>query len=253
MFGLSNISGSCWVNTCLQAVFRIPDVQSRYNSQTFDAENLVDKSLCEIWNTKGEQGLNSLFHAIQNGYMPAGRGIGDSHELLLYLCDKLPFLDELVRFKMAKSIQCLSCDYKELKEDTVIEFSITSETRQRPIFDCIAEAVKESLVDTWKCEKCNKLGCKTQELIGTFPKVLMFHMIPTHGSINYSNIIILNNIKYQLISISCFNGGHWAGFGKNLEDDFWVSLNDRHVARLASNILPLAENMRVLIYYRLEN
>ena len=31
--------------------------------------------------------------------MPAGQGIGDSHELLVHLCDKLSYLDQLFRFK----------------------------------------------------------------------------------------------------------------------------------------------------------
>ena len=114
MFGLHNYRGSCWVNTCIQAVFRIPEVQERYNTDSFDKGNIIDECLCKIWKTKGEDGLKQLFDAVRTEVMPAGNGIGDSHELLQYLCDKLPFLDSLMRFKIADSIQCVNCEAKEV-------------------------------------------------------------------------------------------------------------------------------------------
>ena len=105
MFGLNNFRGSCWVNTCLQAIFRIPELQQRYSSETFQPENPTDESLSKIWKSKGEDGLKQLFDTVRTQYMPAGNGIGDAHELLQYLCDKLPILDTLMRHKVADSIE----------------------------------------------------------------------------------------------------------------------------------------------------
>jgi ubiquitin C-terminal hydrolase len=66
MFGLRNFRGSCWVNSALQAVFRIPEVQKRCNAKEFDEDNIIDKCLCQIWNSKGEDGLRDLFTGSEN-------------------------------------------------------------------------------------------------------------------------------------------------------------------------------------------
>jgi len=39
MFGLNNFNGSCWVNAALQAIFRFPHVQARYNAGTYENNN----------------------------------------------------------------------------------------------------------------------------------------------------------------------------------------------------------------------
>jgi len=254
MFGLQNFRGSCWVNTCLQGVFRIPEVQARYNDETYDAKNSIDLSLSKIWKSKGQEGLKEFFEAVRTEVMPAGNGIGDSHELITYLCDKLPFLDQLVRFKIADSIHCIHCEFKDMKEDSVIEFSISSETNGKPIIDCISEAVKENTIEEWKCEKCENTGCIKQQLIGSFPQVMMFHMIPTEGSVDYPSILCLNKRQYALLSVSCFNGGHWWGYGRDMPPgSSWYTLNDKQVQEHGPKQFPISTKMKLLIYYRLEN
>ena len=56
-FGLRNQRGSCWVNATLQAIFRIPDVQTRYTAEAALETSPVDVSLQEIWSSRGEEGL----------------------------------------------------------------------------------------------------------------------------------------------------------------------------------------------------
>jgi len=254
MFGLKNFSGSCWVNTCLQGIFRIPEVQHRYNNDTFDKDNVIDECLSKIWKSKGEDGLKDFFGAVRTGVMPAGNGIGDAHELNVYLCDKLPFLDELMRFKIADSVTCIHCGDKQLKEDSVVEFSIATEERNKRMIDCISESVKENTLEDWKCEKCNKQGCKKQQLIGSFPRVMVFHVVSNDGSIDYSSILALNKRQYALISVSCFNGGHWWGYGRNIPPgNSWYTLNDRQVHEHGPKQFPVSNKMKILIYYRLEN
>jgi ubiquitin C-terminal hydrolase len=254
MFGLHNFRGSCWVNTAIQAVLRIPEVQQRYDSPDFEKVNVIDECLHKIWTTKGTQGLKDFFEVVRTDTMPAGHGIGDAHELFQYLCDKLPFLDTLMRFKIADSITCMNCNIKEIKEDTVIEFSLSSDSRNKPMTECISETVAETVIDEWKCEKCEKKGCKKQQLIGSFPKVMMFHMIPTEGSIDYSSILCLNKKQYALISVSCFNGGHWWGYGRNMPPgSSWFTLNDKQVQEHGPKQFPISNRMRLLIYYRLED
>ena len=254
MFGLQNFRGSCWVNTCIQAILRIPEVQTRYETKTFDKQNLIDECLFKIWKTKGEDGLKEFFEVVRTDTMPAGNGIGDAHELLHYLCDKLPFLDELMRFKIADSITCITCNANDIREDSVIEFPISSNEKNRPMIDCIAEAVAETTLEDWKCDKCNNPGCKKQQLIGSFPNVMMFHMIPTSGSVDYSSILALNKKQYALISVSCYDGAHWWGYGRNMPPgSSWYTLNDKNIKEHGPKQFPVSNKMRLLIYYRLEN
>lgn len=242
------------MNTCLQAIFRIPEVQERYDAGTFYKGNLVDECLCKIWKTKGEEGLKEFFEVVRTDTMPAGQGIGDTHELLQYICDKLSYLDNLVRFKVANSVQCIHCGDKSLVEDSVTEFSIATHGKNVPMIDCIAECVKEHVIEEWKCEKCGQNGCRKQQLIGTFPKVMMFHSLPTNGSIDYSSILGLNKRQYALLSVSCFDGGHWWSYGRNMPPgSSWYTLNDRQVHEHGPKQFPVSNRMRLLIYYRLEN
>jgi uncharacterized UBP type Zn finger protein len=254
MFGLKNFRGSCWVNSCLQSLFRIPEVQERYNSQTFDKDNPIDECLCKIWNSKGEEGLKEFFDSVRTTFMPAGRGVGDTHELLTYLCDKLPYLDKLCRFKMADSITCNSCKHQELKEDSVLEFSLDTSTKCIPLTNCITNTVTPITISEWKCDKCNQLGCVKQQLIGSFPKVMMFHKVSTQGSVEYSSILVLNSKQYALISVSCYNGSHWWAYGRNMPPgSSWYTIDDTRLQEHGPKQFPVSSTMRLLIYYRLEN
>lgn len=254
MFGLHNYRGSCWVNACLQILFRIPDLQNRYDAKEFDETNLIDKYLYTIWSSKGEDGLKELFEVIRTHTMPAGNGIGDSHELFTYLCDKLPFLDELCRFKIADSIECKTCKHKEVKEDSINEFSISCMEKGVPLTQCIANTVTPYTIDDWKCEKCSGMGCVKQQLIGTFPKVMIFHKIDKEGSFEYSSILGLNKNNYALTGVCCYGNFHWWAHGRNMPPgSSWFTLNDKQVREHGPKQFPISPHMKLLIYYRLEN
>ena len=252
MFGLQNFSGSCWVNACLQSIFRIPEVQERYTELKSDPSNPIDTALQTIWTSKGD-GLQKLFDVIRTDMMPAGQGIGDSHELFVYLCDKLPFLDTLCRFKIADSIECKSCHQKQIKEDKVTEFSLSSNGTRIPISECIMSTVTPHEIADWTCEKCKEKGCTKQQLIGSFPQVMVFHMVSTTSSVDYSSILVLNKLKYSLLSVCCYNGSHWWIYGRDKVGSSWFTLDDGRVDEHGPKEFPLSGKMRLLIYYRLNN
>ena len=261
MFGLNNFGGSCWINACLQLIFRIPEVQIRYDNEEIDRDNIFDVCLYQLWNSKGQRGLKELFEAIRVSQknasdMPAGRGTGDSHELFTFLCDKLPFLDKLCRFNVAHSIKCKNCEYKNLEEHTVLEFEIESTSLNNSLTNCISEIVKPLELDEWKCEvpECKKLGCTKQQLIGSFPKIMVFHKDSISGSIEYPSVLSLNKKDYALVGVTCWNGGHWWSYGRNLPPgSSWYTLDDTRVSEHGPKQFPISSNMRLLIYYRLEN
>lgn len=254
MFGLKNFKGSCWVNACLQAYYRVPEVQQRYMSNKFEKANIIDECLYKIYKSKGQDGLKDLFDAVHTDTMPAGKDIGDSHELFSYLCDKLPFLDHLCRFKTADVITCSKCQVKDVKEDSVTEYSLTSNGKFIPLSECISNTVVPVVINDWSCSKCNNKGCTKQQLIGSFPKVMVFHMVTPQASVNYSTILILNNKKYALLSIVCYTGGHWLTHGRFMPPGSpWYTFDDEHIQEHTPKQFPVSNKMRLLIYYRLED
>jgi ubiquitin C-terminal hydrolase len=254
MFGLNNFAGSCWVNACLQGIFRLPELIDRYSDGTYDKENPVDASLNTIWNSQGKDGLREFFKAVRNATMPAGQGIGDSNELLVYLCDKLPALDKLCRYTVAEKLHCSLCDFTQTKEDSIIEFDLHPLKRQTPIGNCIVDSMVPEKLEDWKCDKCSQKGGATkQRLIGTFPKVMVFRNTSMGSSLQYSSVLVLNSKKYYLLSVISHNGGHWWSYAREMPPGRpWFTLDDTRVMEHTPTQFPLSESMRVLIYYRLD-
>jgi ubiquitin C-terminal hydrolase len=256
MFGLRNQRGSCWINAALQGIFRIPELQTRFSDGEEDTSNTVESCLAELWGSKGEEGLKAFYDCVKvSPHMPAGEDIGDSHELLKFLCDKVPFLDGLMRFKVGHSLRCSNpaCSYSAIAHDSVTEFTIAPTKPKQSISDCIVEAVQPHTVSDWKCEQCSHTGCVRQLLMGAFPQVLVFHMTSPRTTSSYSAQLVVNGLKYALFAVLCFNGGHWYTYGRNLPPGQpWYELNDSHVRSYDPSFFPLADTMRVLMYYRIQ-
>lgn len=254
MFGLRNTRGSCWVNATLQALFRIPELQKRFTDGEEDGNNPIETCLAEIWGSRGDEGLNDFYSAVKTINMPAGEGIGDSHELFAALCDKIPFIDKLVRFKVMKTVTCKSCNAKDEHPDTYIEFPVTPTKPRQSVSECLVEIVTPSEAPDWNCERCKTkaAGCTTQLLIGTFPKVLVFHSCSITGSVVYTPILNLNGQTYALFAVVCYTGGHWMTFGRDMPPGKpWHMLDDTTVRSYDPTHFPMADNMRLLMYYRI--
>lgn len=252
MFGLYNFRGSCWVNACLQGLYRLPELQERYNENKADPENEVDTALQLIWNQKGSEGLKQFFDSVKHTSLPTGRGTADSHELLVYLLDKLPWLDSLCRFKIADKITCTKCSYESLKEDTKIELSLFPESKGVSISECIQKEVTEVILEGSKCEKCSE-PYKKQLLIGSFPKILILHVYTDDSKqTSYSSKLVMNSKNYILLSILSYNGAHWWSYGRDSIGKSWYTFDDTNVKEHGPNEFPLSNTMRILIYYHLE-
>ena len=254
MFGLRNKNGSCWINAALQGVFRIPDLQSRFSDGDEDGHNPVESCLAELWGSHGEEGLNAFYQCVKvSPHMPAGEDIGDSHELLKFLWDKVPFLDKLVRFKVAHTTRCTSCGHTLTNHDSVTEFTIAPTKPKQSVSDAIAEAVQPQVVSDWICDACKHKGCVRQLLLGAFPNVFIFHVTTPRSTTTYSAQLVLNGQTYALFAVVCFNGGHWYTYGRNLPPGQpWAEYNDATVRTYDPTFFPLADTMRLLMYYRIQ-
>ena len=247
--------GSCWVNACLQAVFSIPEVAARYGANTFEPGNTIDECLSLIWNTQAADGLQRFFEYVRTEAMPAGVNVGDAHELFQHLCDKLPFLDKLCRFPILDVITCKACKDVQTKPDSVIEQPIMTYGSETTLADCMMRAVGPHEVDGWTCEKCKASdGCLKQLQYRSFPKVMVVYKVtPDNTPVKYVDNITMNGEKYRLLYVACYNHSHWWGYGRALGDrTAWIEFDDERTT-MHSLATPVSKNMRMLIYYRLEN
>lgn len=249
MFGLTNTRGSCWVNATLQALFRIPELQDRF--QNLKSETPLEQALERVYVSQGARGLPEFYEAVRTEDLPAGEDIGDSHELLLHLLDKIPWLDKLFRFEVGVRIQCNHCEYTNLVRESVLEFPVSPSSRQQTISGAIQAAVQPFADDSWTCEKCKEGGCTQQYLLSTFPEILVFHRRNLQHSIDYSSVLVLNKVRYVLFAVVCYNGGHWWTYGRDLPPGKpWHTFDDSDVRRHDPKHFPLADTMRLLFYAR---
>ena len=247
MFGLRNIHGSCWVNACLQALFRLPDTQRLYQTEQ---THPLDRALATIWTSQGTRGLDDLFPLIQRPNLPAGQSIGDSHECMSMLCDQLPWLDTLFRFKTGERIRCQSCGHETLHEDTSIDLHIHPSKANLTLREALSEVVVPRTIDHWTCSHCSRrTSCITQTLLGSFPQAWMFVV---SRPIRYASTLVINGHTYALSSVMCYNGAHWWTYGRNMPPGSpWATFDDTHVRPHRGDEFPVSESMRVLLYYRL--
>lgn len=255
MFGLKNYGGSCWLNACLQAILRIPDIKQRYDTLE-EPLNSVDKSLQKLWKSGGQEGLKELFDSIHESNtshtgnsayeMLAGKNVGDSNEAFIYFCDKLPFLDTLCRYTFIEKIVC-PCGFQQERQDSHIQFQLYPSQKNTQITTCISDVVKPEILDSWKCDKCSERGkAHKQIIIKTFPKIFVFKLL---SGVIFANMLIINSNKYQLKSIVSFNGGHWWAYSKN---EVWTLLDDTNVRQLRPNESPSSSTIKMFIYYRVD-
>lgn len=250
MFGLQNFRGSCWVNAALQALFSCPPLETRYeNGTATDKTNPYDVCLETIYKNRGTHGLKEFFECVKTSYLPAGENIGDSHELIVHLLDKMPWLDREFRFETGEQLECLHCKDVQMNKTTTIDLHLTARG-ETTLLNAIVDMVQPHVIHDRKCEKCNQIGCNKRTLFGSFPNVLMIWSSP----LEYSSVLVLNGKKYHLFAVICFNGGHWWTYARKMPPgNPWYRLDDTRVDSFSSKQFPVDTAMRVLLYFLNEN
>jgi len=224
---------------------------NHYKDNKPEAENQVDVALHAVYMSKGAAGLKELYGSIRTTYMPAGLNIGDSHELIVHMCDKLPWLDKAFRFEIGDRIECSHCKDVQVKTDTTIDLHLMPSKPRIPLLQAIQEYIQPHTIADWKCEKCNMLGCTKQVMFGGFPKTLM---IWSSTPVEYSSVVVINSKPYVLFGVVCFNGGHWKTYARKLPPgNPWTVLDDQTVMSMDARKFPLDTTMRVLLYFLTEN
>lgn len=241
---LPNIRGSCWVNSCIQAIIQIPNVSVPLLSEIVKMGGSIDS-------------LMKFFEKVRTLDLPAGSNIGDAHELFLRVCDLTPELEKLCSYTVCNITTCAvnRCgNVFTSPDETRTEFVLHRYSDfQLTLANRIVSSMNENILD-WKCDKNQhsktvvNTGCIKQTYIKTFPKVFVFHT--DNGLESYPESIDINKRKYKLVSGICFHNAHWWAFGRNSHNE-WVTFNDMEIVPMTISMN--AGLVRMLIYYRYED
>ena len=172
------------------------------------------------------------------------------------------------------------CNNEECKETNIIyepfnSISLSTKQEDEDIYKSLDRYfVQNDNVNTWKCEKCKKEGCRKSSNIWTLPNYVIIQLKRIGNRVNEIENSIKypiddldltkyiakekedpNNYIYTLYAVNyhkgSIKGGHYWSKCKNL-DDKWYEYNDDTVTivddRFESEIVN--ENANILFYYR---
>jgi len=134
----------------------------------------------------------------------------------------------------------------------MIEFPIVPSKPKESVSQAIVAAATPYEISDWTCEKCTQKGCSKQFLLAGFPQILTFHVTSLRSTVTYSSILSLNKVEFALFAVVCYDGGHWWTYGRDMPPGKpWVCYNDDRVTTHGPQQFPMADTMRLLMYYRL--
>lgn len=170
-------------------------------------------------------------------------------------------------------IECINCDVQEdvFEPYNCISLNIPSTTSD--LQDCLSNFfVDNEIINTWKCSKCDKEGCKKSCKYWSVPNYLIIHLkrfkndnSKIHSLVNFpledlnlTNYISPdkkdpNNYIYSLYAINYHSGnsnsGHYWSCCKNLDNN-WYLFNDGHVTKMHNLNELITKDAYILFYYR---
>jgi ubiquitin carboxyl-terminal hydrolase 8 len=169
-------------------------------------------------------------------------------------------------------IQCNNCDNSSIVFEPYTSLSIpVSHDNLIGCLDSYFE--KNEHVETWKCDKCKKMGCKKSIHSWSFPDYLVVHLkrftssgtkITNHIDYPVDNLDLTkyitedkgdpNNYIYELYAVNyhsgSLQGGHYWSSCKNLDDN-WYLYNDACVTKYNDNTInSIVSKEAYILFYR---
>jgi ubiquitin C-terminal hydrolase len=164
------------------------------------------------------------------------------------------------------------CENNVINYEPFNVISLPTTREDSDIYGCLDKYFsKNEVVTTWKCDKCNSLGCTKSNTIWSLPNYVIIHLKRTSDRLSkLDNTIVFpidnldltkyilpekkdpNNYIYSLYSVNYHSGninsGHYWSYCKNL-DNKWYCFDDENVSRVTIEQV-INKNAYILFYYR---
>jgi ubiquitin carboxyl-terminal hydrolase 8 len=166
-------------------------------------------------------------------------------------------------------ITCIHCKTKNVLFEPYCGLSVPVKSNSS-IKECINQYLEKAVIDTWKCESCDKIGCEKSNALWTIPNYLVLTLNRFDNKNRKINDVVQfeeqldltefiskdksdpNKYKYQLYAINCHtgntNGGHYYSITKNLDGN-WYMMNDSNITKHNNKNL-VTSDAYLLFYYR---
>lgn len=184
-------------------------------------------------------------------------------------------LVEIFNGMFYNKISCQNCTFTEnvFEPFNTISLGVPLSTNSVKLETCLDNYFTHNeIIDSWRCEKCNKNGCSKELDLWCIPNYLIIHLkrftntgnkINTHidfpiDNLNLTNYISKrkgdpNNYIYSLYAVNyhsgSLNGGHYWSACKNL-DGSWYSFNDGDVSKINTlNMSQIVTQQSYILFY----
>lgn len=181
------------------------------------------------------------------------------------------FITKIFNGNLINNIKCNSCDLNESVFEPFNNISLSLSNYS--LNSCLKEYFDNKNISSWKCNKCNSLGCKKNAKLWSMPPYLIIHLNRFQENLEKNKTKIIfpikdldlsefistdkldtNNYIYDLYAINYHHGekdsGHYTSACKNL-DGRWYLFNDGNISRYHSNNLDaqLITNDAYILFY----
>jgi ubiquitin carboxyl-terminal hydrolase 8 len=183
------------------------------------------------------------------------------------------FIVEVFHGLFMNRITCQSCKFSELVFEPYNCWNIDIPDSSTSLYDCLQNYFNtgENIM-SWKCEKCNDLGCQKTCSAWTIPTCVIIHLKRfSNNGIKKNTVVDFpidnlnltpfvskdkndpNNYIYSLYAVNYHSGsanaGHYWSCCKNLDNN-WYMFNDGNVTKFNNIADLLSKDAYILMYYR---
>lgn len=266
--GLVNSGSSCWFNSSLQLICRIPELLSNSltgrtdlirifidvrkevleNNGSFSPKRLLKESCKRMPYLDSEDQCDAFEFTV--GFLDTLRDdLGGKTENFTnrnesYVKSSLQTnVDDCFGFITKTKYKCDSCEYNYhiYNRSTSLSISIPNKGNTFKLDDLVKNMFLDQETNKWKCERCtNECNCLIEHDMSTYPKYLIVHIlrfvfigheyVKNKSRVSFNQTLSVKSKAYKLFGVICHEGQMNTGhyFSACIDSSKYVLFDDEY-------------------------